>query len=560
MKEITRIHIAKIPYDVEITAKKDLEIYIKQLESFADSEDWVEDIEIRITELLLERGIAKNDLITTTDVEAIKSQLGQPEDFAQEGEEVVEIEDEDASVRRRLYRDLDEAVLGGVLSGVGKFFGINPGWIRLLFIILLLSSFGTVTIVYLVMWLAIPAARTAAEKLQQEGKPVTLASIKKLRADSEVATPVNKTASTLQSIIIYGLGTLSILGAAASLLATVVAGFLIGTTLLNPNGLVMNPPMLYSSWEMWLAYILFVISGLLLTTLFSLVAIALFKRQLSKGVVIALIVVMVSGMISFGLGATSLFYGAHRQSNYISESQKTTSRDLPAEYSNLTGLAIEAKDSNQGIFDYRVEYIVSSEQPRYELVTDATTSKTIPIFKLSEDGKSGTLTITRDSSGDNRNFFHHPNHPLVRIYGPELTEIAAKGVSVDYSNSEQQDSLSIRATNGHISLDGRVDNVSAEVNDSADLNLSGATVKNLTANITEGYIGAGSITNLNVTHPTACPAGTYINTNNNIDIESITSGRMTINGIEQTARDIEQSCIEIDIDNDHLDSESNQED
>ncbi len=51
MKEITRIHIAKVPYDAEVEAKKELEAYLRTLEAYSNDSEIINDIEIRITEI-----------------------------------------------------------------------------------------------------------------------------------------------------------------------------------------------------------------------------------------------------------------------------------------------------------------------------------------------------------------------------------------------------------------------------------------------------------------------------------------------------------------------------
>ena len=86
MKEVTRIHIAKTVYNVEVDAKKELEKYMKDLERYANDAEILTDIEIRITELLAERGVQKDGIITMGDVVAIRKQLGEPKDFAEDGE------------------------------------------------------------------------------------------------------------------------------------------------------------------------------------------------------------------------------------------------------------------------------------------------------------------------------------------------------------------------------------------------------------------------------------------------------------------------------------------
>ena len=74
MKEIIRIHIAKTPYDIELDAKRVIEKYLRDIEHYADSEV-LEDIEIRVTELLADKGIGANDIITKASVEEIMAQL-----------------------------------------------------------------------------------------------------------------------------------------------------------------------------------------------------------------------------------------------------------------------------------------------------------------------------------------------------------------------------------------------------------------------------------------------------------------------------------------------------
>ena len=153
MNEITRIHIAKTPYDIEVIAKKEIEKYIKSLTSYANDVELLNDIEIRITELLADRGVMSNGVISNDDVTAIREQLGEPEDFiGDQSEKTFTGNKNDASenlVERKLYRNVDNAVLGGVLSGIASFFRIDSVWTRLAFVILFIMSAGTLTLVYI---------------------------------------------------------------------------------------------------------------------------------------------------------------------------------------------------------------------------------------------------------------------------------------------------------------------------------------------------------------------------------------------------------------------------
>ena len=63
---------------------------------------------------------------------------------------------------KKLYRSRTDSLLGGVCGGLGVYLGINSTWIRLFFILLTLGS-GFGVLMYLVMWLMIPAAEAGTE-------------------------------------------------------------------------------------------------------------------------------------------------------------------------------------------------------------------------------------------------------------------------------------------------------------------------------------------------------------------------------------------------------------
>ena len=73
---------------------------------------------------------------------------------------------------KKLYRDIDHNVIGGVASGLACYFDVDVLVIRILFVILFLfGSFGGW--IYIILWIAVPAARTSAEKCRMHGLPVT---------------------------------------------------------------------------------------------------------------------------------------------------------------------------------------------------------------------------------------------------------------------------------------------------------------------------------------------------------------------------------------------------
>lgn len=182
MKEITRINLASLPYNVEIEAKKELEKYCAGIErNLGADADAMREIEARMTELLAERGITGEKVIGSEDVKALKTQLGETKEFAsEEGEsmETLAADLNDEKPMRRLMRDTNNRLLGGVCSGIAAYFKVDPVLVRVITIVTTFLTAGVAVPVYLLLWLVIPPARTAAERLQMAGKPVTLASIK----------------------------------------------------------------------------------------------------------------------------------------------------------------------------------------------------------------------------------------------------------------------------------------------------------------------------------------------------------------------------------------------
>lgn len=195
MKEITRIHLAKTAFSVEIDAKKSLEKYLNSIQKnmHADAEA-MKEIEARMVEILAERGVMKEGVISDDDVLAIKNQMGEPRDFSDDSEDSTdELTDDNEKPEKQLMRDTDGAVIGGVCAGIAAYFNINPLWVRLIAIVSPFVTFGTMTLVYLAMWVSMPPAKTASDKLRMRGKPVTLAALKEASADGNSTVSVRKT-------------------------------------------------------------------------------------------------------------------------------------------------------------------------------------------------------------------------------------------------------------------------------------------------------------------------------------------------------------------------------
>lgn len=83
--------------------------------------------------------------------------------------------EEDKTIKK-FYRDPDEKVVGGVASGLSAYFGVDRGLIRLLFVIGIVF-FGIGLLTYIVLWIISPTANSVTEKMEMQGRPITLANI-----------------------------------------------------------------------------------------------------------------------------------------------------------------------------------------------------------------------------------------------------------------------------------------------------------------------------------------------------------------------------------------------
>lgn len=174
MNEITRIHLARVAYDIELGGKKQFDTYLKDIKATLHNDETLMEVEQRMSEILLERGVKAGGVITESDVQAIRAQLGEPRDFGdtQEEEDVV-----DQPVRRRLLRDMEHKQISGVAAGVAAYFGTEVVVVRLVFIVLALMN-GLGLLLYLVLWAIMPPARSLSDRLSLRGQTATLESYK----------------------------------------------------------------------------------------------------------------------------------------------------------------------------------------------------------------------------------------------------------------------------------------------------------------------------------------------------------------------------------------------
>ena len=224
MKKNITINFFGTLYAIDEDAYELLNRYLGDMKRYFSrkegGEEIADDIEHRVAELMLE---LKNDGREPIDIALVKEiigRIGNPEELDEasgEGENGSatghrgrEWFSEQVS-KKRLYCNPDDKLLCGVLSGIACYLGIDPVWVRLIVVALAILpipfiyiSFWTVLIIYVILALIIPEAKTPEERLRMHGKPVTMENLNEEIVSSADGTerPVVKRSGFVQVLIV----------------------------------------------------------------------------------------------------------------------------------------------------------------------------------------------------------------------------------------------------------------------------------------------------------------------------------------------------------------------
>lgn len=205
MKETKNINLGGQAFTIDCDAYDNLREYLDALQKHfvpEDAEEVMQDIEMRMRELLYERHSNGNEVISQSDVNYLIEKLGQPSDF---GDETTESHDEPQTAtreerkkNRRLFRDGDNMIIGGVCSGIANYFHLDATLIRLATVLLFFLGatsskwfffsfnpfhlFGFLLPLYLILWVIVPKAKSTTEKLQMKGQEPSLENISQYNA------------------------------------------------------------------------------------------------------------------------------------------------------------------------------------------------------------------------------------------------------------------------------------------------------------------------------------------------------------------------------------------
>jgi phage shock protein PspC (stress-responsive transcriptional regulator) len=201
MNKTININLGGIFFHIDEIAYQKLKRYVDAIRrSLSDDpkgrDEIISDIELRIGELLSERVKDVRQVVSESDIDEVITVMGQPEDYLVDEE----LFKEDAktqysgsrsdrrSSNKKLFRDGEDKFLGGVSSGIAYYFDVDVIWIRIAWLVATFGlGFGP--ILYIILWILLPEAKTTADKLQMEGEPVNISNIeRRVRAEFEDAS------------------------------------------------------------------------------------------------------------------------------------------------------------------------------------------------------------------------------------------------------------------------------------------------------------------------------------------------------------------------------------
>ncbi|MCP4551232.1 MAG: PspC domain-containing protein [Bacteroidetes bacterium] len=184
MKKTFTINISGIIFHIDDDAYSKLNSYLSSIKRHFNNlngkEEVIADIENRIAEILQAKLTDTKQVIGIEDIDEVILIMGQPSEFADEEEDSSE-PSRTHHAYKRLYRDSENKMIGGVASGIAAYLHTDPLWIRILFIISLFTTLGI--FIYVILWIALPEALTTTERLEMKGEKVNISNIEKSLKD-----------------------------------------------------------------------------------------------------------------------------------------------------------------------------------------------------------------------------------------------------------------------------------------------------------------------------------------------------------------------------------------
>ncbi|WP_293306125.1 PspC domain-containing protein [Pedobacter sp. UBA5917] len=267
MEKTIIINIGNTIIHIEESAYELLKAYLNEVKqhfaNHADDLEIVTDIENRIAELLTEQlEEQKKQVVDAANVNSVITQMGRVHDFdtVEEGEEepVLNNAYQYQYTEKKLYRDMDNRMVAGVCSGIAHYINADPKWIRLAtFLISFVGGFGL--LVYALLWIIMPKAKSRIERMEMKGEPANLQGFQKnldeeLQAVKERLSEVNKHAQPIFGRLGIFIGEFfewlgRFLSGTGKVIFKVIAGFIIVFGVLFLLALIISAAAFQGFWD-----------------------------------------------------------------------------------------------------------------------------------------------------------------------------------------------------------------------------------------------------------------------------------------------------------------------
>jgi phage shock protein PspC (stress-responsive transcriptional regulator) len=185
MKKTLTINLSGSVFHIDDDAYEKLHAYLTKITRHFgnddDAKEIVADIEARIAEIFTEKIKNGGEVINIAHVDEVIVIMGTPEAISNEEQEKERVSEKKVyrTRGRRLYRDPEDRVLGGVCSGLGAYFSIDPVIIRIIFVLVFFFPIGSSVLVYIILWIVVPKASSTAQRLEMKGEEVNIDNISK---------------------------------------------------------------------------------------------------------------------------------------------------------------------------------------------------------------------------------------------------------------------------------------------------------------------------------------------------------------------------------------------
>lgn len=240
MKKTVTINLGGVVFNIDDDACDRLSQYLADIEKRFPEEERAEiirDIEERMAELLNFK-LQNRNVVEIHDVEEVIEVIGKPEQFDDESGDNSGAQSSFAASTsqatttgkqprrpRKLYRNSNDRMVSGVASGLAAYFDIDPAITRILFIVLTLISFGWGILVYLVMLIIMPEAKTKAQFLEMQGIEPTLENIDNFHQEPSARSDGSNTLGKILKICLIVVGIIIGSSLAVAVLGIFIAMF-----------------------------------------------------------------------------------------------------------------------------------------------------------------------------------------------------------------------------------------------------------------------------------------------------------------------------------------------